>query len=45
VDLQKRLGAHNIRTRVISEYDYGYMRLSPHVYTMPDEIARVAALI
>lgn len=45
LDLQKKLGAKNVRTRVISEYDYGYMRLSPHVYTSFEEIDRVADLI
>jgi isopenicillin-N epimerase len=45
LELQKRLGEKNVRTRVIGEYDYGYMRLSPHVYTSFEEIDRVAALI
>ena len=45
LDLQKRLAEHNIRTRVISEYDYGYMRLSPHVYNSVEEISRVVGLI
>jgi isopenicillin-N epimerase len=44
-ELQKKLGEHNIRTRVIGEYNYGYMRLSPHVYTSFAELERVAALI
>lgn len=43
--LQKRLGAHNVRTRVIGEYDYGYMRLSPHVYNSFEELDRAARLI
>ena len=45
LELQKRLGAKNIRTRVIGEYDYGYMRLSPHVYTSFEEIDRVCETI
>lgn len=43
--LQKTLGEKNIRTRVISEYNYGYMRLSPHVYTSFEEIDQVAEAI
>jgi isopenicillin-N epimerase len=44
--LQRRLAeAGNIRTRVISEYDYGWMRLSPHIYTMRGEIDRTVELI
>ena len=45
LDLQKRLGAANVRTRVIGEYDYGYMRLSPHIYNSIGEIDRVVELI
>lgn len=45
LELQKKLAEQNIRTRVISEYDYGYMRLSPHVYTSFEEIDRVGELI
>ena len=45
LELQKRLAEQNVRTRVISEYEYGYMRLSPHVYTSFGEIDRVADLI
>lgn len=45
MELQKRLGAVNVRTRVIGEYDYGYMRLSPHIYNSPGEIDRVVDLI
>lgn len=45
-ELQRRLAeAANIRTRVIGEYDYGWMRLSPHIYSMPAEIDRVLSLI
>lgn len=43
--LQKRLGERNIRTRVISEYDYGYMRLSPNVYTSIGDLDHVVELI
>ena len=45
LELQKRLGEKNVRTRVVSEYNYGYMRLSPHVYTSFEEIDRVVQLI
>lgn len=45
LDLQKKLGEHNIRTRVIGEYDYGWMRLSPHVYNSVAELDRVISLI
>lgn len=34
-----------VRTRVISEYDYGWMRLSPHVYNDEAEIDTVVAMI
>jgi isopenicillin-N epimerase len=45
LELQKKLAAHNIRTRVIGEYDYGWMRLSPHVYNSVAELDRVVSLI
>ena len=45
LDLQKALGERNIRTRVIGEYGYGWMRLSPHVYTRPAELERTVALL
>lgn len=45
LELQKTLGAKNVRTRVIGEYKYGYMRLSPHVYTSREEIDRVVGWI
>jgi isopenicillin-N epimerase len=44
-ELQKKLGALNIRTRVIGEYDYGWMRLSAHVYNSVAELDRVIGLI
>lgn len=34
-----------VRTRVIGEYDYGWMRLSTHIYNGPDEIERVLELL
>jgi isopenicillin-N epimerase len=34
-----------VRTRVISEYDYGWMRLSTHVYNLPGELDRVVDLL
>jgi len=44
--LQARLAqAANIRTRVISEYGYGWMRLSPHIYNRVEELDRVVSLI
>jgi len=44
--LQEALAsAANIRTRVIGEYDYGWLRLSPHVYTRPAELERTVAAI
>ena len=46
LELQRRLEADgNVRTRVVSEYDYGWMRLSPHVYNSVEEIERVVELI
>jgi selenocysteine lyase/cysteine desulfurase len=45
LDLQRRLGEANVRTRVVSEYDYGWMRLSPHVYNTVADVERVVALI
>lgn len=45
LELQKKLGEKNIRTRVISEYGYGYMRLSPNVYTSTSDVDRVVGLI
>ena len=35
----------NARTRVVSEYDYGWMRLSTHLYNTPSEIDRVLELL
>jgi selenocysteine lyase/cysteine desulfurase len=44
--LQQRLAdAANVRTRVVGEYGYGWMRLSPHIYTAPAEVDRVVELI
>jgi isopenicillin-N epimerase len=45
LDVQRRLAGHEVRLRVISEGGRGWIRLSPHVYTMPEEIERVFALI
>ena len=40
--LQRHLSrAANIRTRVIGEYGYGWMRLSTHVYNGPEQVAHV----
>jgi isopenicillin-N epimerase len=35
----------NIRTRVIGEYEYGWMRFSTHVYNTPGELERVLDLV
>jgi isopenicillin-N epimerase len=50
--LQQRLSridaagiAWSVRTRVIGEYDYGWMRLSPHIYNSVEEIDRVVSFI
>lgn len=44
--LQRHLSAAaNVRTRVIGEYDYGWMRLSTHVYNRPSEVERVLELL
>jgi isopenicillin-N epimerase len=45
LDLQKKLGEQNVRTRVIGEYNYNWMRLSASVYNTEQQIERVAALI
>ncbi len=34
-----------VRTRVISEYGYGWMRLSTHVYNLPEEVDRAVELL
>jgi selenocysteine lyase/cysteine desulfurase len=44
--LQRHLAqVANVRTRVISEYDYGWMRLSTHIYNLPEEVDRVVELL
>ena len=46
LELQQHLArVASVRTRVISEYDYGWMRLSTHVYNLPGEVDRVAELL
>ena len=45
LDLQARLEQRNVRTRVIGEYDLGWMRLSASVYNTPEQIERVARMI
>jgi isopenicillin-N epimerase len=35
----------NVRSRVVSEYGYGWMRLSPHIYNRMEEVDRVVELI
>lgn len=45
-ELQRHLSrVGSVRTRVIGEYGYGWMRLSTHVYNTPAEIMRVVELI
>ncbi len=44
--LQRHLArAANVRTRVIGEYGYGWMRLSTHLYNTPAEVDRVLELV
>ena len=44
--LQRHLArAGKVRTRVVSEYDLGWMRLSTHLYNLPGELERVAELV
>lgn len=46
LDLQRHLSrVASIRTRVIGEYDYGWMRLSTHIYNSPGDVERVLALV
>lgn len=45
-ELQRHLSrSARIRTRVIGEYGYGWMRLSTHVYNRPADIERVLELV
>lgn len=46
LDLQAHLSrTAKVRTRVVSEYGYGWMRLSTHVYNLPGEIHTVLELL
>lgn len=46
LELQRHLAqVAQVRTRVISEYDFGWMRLSTHVYNLPREVDRVVELL
>lgn len=46
IDLQRRLAQKaNVRTRVIAEYDYQWMRLSAHIYNSPAELDKVLGMI
>ena len=46
LELQETLArSGNIRTRVIGEYGYGWLRLSPHVYTRVSELDKVAVAV
>jgi selenocysteine lyase/cysteine desulfurase len=44
-EVQNRLAAANVRIRVVGEGGREWIRLSPHIYTMPAEIDRVFDLI
>jgi len=44
--LQRHLSrVAKIRTRVIGEYDYGWMRLSTHIYNLPSDLDRILELL
>jgi selenocysteine lyase/cysteine desulfurase len=45
LELQKKMGEQNIRTRVIGEYNYNWMRLSASIYNTDAQLERVAQLI
>ena len=46
LELQRRLAREaNVRTRVVAEYGYGWMRLAPHIYNTEGEIDRVVEVI
>lgn len=46
LELQGHLArSANVRTRVIGEYDFGWMRLSTHVYNTFDELDRITELL
>ncbi|MEX2285427.1 MAG: aminotransferase class V-fold PLP-dependent enzyme [Gemmatimonadota bacterium] len=45
LELQSRLGEKNVRTRVVGEYGYHWMRLSASVYNTTEQVERVAELI
>jgi selenocysteine lyase/cysteine desulfurase len=46
LELQRHLAqTARVRTRVIGEYDYGWMRLSTHLYNLPREIDDVLSLL
>jgi selenocysteine lyase/cysteine desulfurase len=46
LDLQAWLAREaRVRTRVVSEYGFGWMRLSTHVYNRPAEVDRVLELL
>jgi isopenicillin-N epimerase len=44
-DVQRRLAEANVRIRVVSEDGRGWIRLSPHIHSMPDEIETVFELL
>lgn len=44
-ELQGYLGRFRIRTRRIAEYGYEYLRLSTHIYVLPEDLDRTVALL
>jgi isopenicillin-N epimerase len=44
-DVQRTLAESNVRIRVVGEGERGWIRLSPHVWTMPEEIDFVFDLL
>jgi selenocysteine lyase/cysteine desulfurase len=46
LELQRHMASvAKIRTRVIGEYDYGWMRLSTHLYNYPGEVDRTLEVL
>ena len=45
LDLQKKMSEQNVRTRVIGEYNYNWMRLSASIYNTEEQLEKVTSLI
>jgi isopenicillin-N epimerase len=45
LDLQRQLAEANVRIRVVSEYDYGWMRVSPHIFTSLHDVERFVEVL